>query len=122
MLCEDVQAIHLPHTRDTEANRETARVNYGQLLRKWTEIDVELAHRFGDVEANAYYRDLMSRMRSACGGSKRSLGGLHLQANGMDVVVIGAVFDETGRTDSWQSLFPNATVVSTLPWQAWRFA
>jgi GT2 family glycosyltransferase len=44
--------IHLPHRRNLAANKHTESLNYRYFVKKWPSIEVELAARFGDFEAN----------------------------------------------------------------------
>ncbi len=52
ILCKDIHALHLPHTRNSIANNQTEKRNYMHFLRKWPSLDVELAKAFGDVKSN----------------------------------------------------------------------
>jgi len=97
VLCEDVYAIHLPHARDTSANRKTERQNYGRFLRKWPRADVELAHAFGDVQANSLFLDFKQELRRVSGGDGRTLGCVRGNVGRKDVLLVGARLDDRQR-------------------------
>lgn len=95
VLRPDVCAIHLPHVRDSAANRVTEAANYRRFLRKWPGPDVELAHAIGDVEANACYLGFLAALRSIA-GTGGSVGSVRGRVKGRDVVVTGVLLDPGG--------------------------
>lgn len=93
VLCEDVYAIHLPHTRNTSANRETEKENYQRFLTKWPRPDVELAHAFGDVKANSLFLDFTQERLKIFDNTQSTPGCIHGIARGKSVIILGAAFD-----------------------------
>ena len=87
VLRPDVYALHLPHVRDAAANRVSESRNYRRFLRKWPTHDVELAHAFGDVEANALFRAYTRELAAVSGG--RSLVCLLGTRSGGPIAVVG---------------------------------
>ena len=116
ILREDVHAIHLPHTRDADANRLTEAANYGRFLRKWPRPDVELAYAFGDVAANSLYQGFVKELRAVQGG--RSLGLVRGTVDGRDTLLVGVPIDDShqvsGRADLPER-FDAATDMEVLP-------
>ncbi|MER8072294.1 glycosyltransferase family 2 protein [Streptomyces sp. NPDC094034] len=93
ILREDVYAIHLPHRRDSAANRETEKGNYRRFLRKWPRPDVELAYAFGDVNANSLFLDHLDHVRRQAGNLGRTLGAVRTTVDGSDVLFLGVILD-----------------------------
>lgn len=79
--------------RNQAANRRTEQANYRRFLHKWPRVDVELAHAFGDIEANSLFLDFMTQLRTASGGDPYTLGSVRGSMGGQDVLVVGAVLD-----------------------------
>jgi hypothetical protein len=90
ILKKDVYGLHLPHQRDAAANRESEQANYRRFLRKWPRPDVELAHAFGDVEANRVFLDFRRELATVAGGRGCTLAALRGTANGNQVLILGA--------------------------------
>jgi len=95
VLCPDVYALHLPHLRDSAANRVTEAANYRRFLKKWPKQDVELSYTFGDVEANSLFLGYRRELQEAANGG--TLGTLRGAIDGRDVVVVGVVCDASHR-------------------------
>ena len=95
VLCEDVQAIHLPHSRDAEANRKTEKRNYERFIKKWSTKDVELAYVFGDVQANSMYVDLVAECQKVADGNQ--LGIVAARVGGKDLLFVGSLLDAKGN-------------------------
>jgi GT2 family glycosyltransferase len=114
VLAPDVYALHLPHLRDTAANRATEQRNYRRFLRKWQAPDVELAHAFGDVAANGLFCEYASELARI--GAGRRLGSLHGQAGGRQLVITGVLLDPDGRPADPQVLrcFDDPAAVENL--------
>lgn len=87
VLRPDIYALHLPHMRDAAANRVSESHNYRRFLRKWPARDVELAHAFGDVAANALFLAYTRELAAVSGG--RSLVCLLGTRSGRPVTVVG---------------------------------
>lgn len=94
ILLETVRAIHLPHPRDPEANRNTETVNNRRFLRKWPTPDVELQVAFGDVVANSIYLEFMTERSAVLDKLKGSLGIARGFIDGKDTVLVGIELDE----------------------------
>ncbi len=99
VLRPDICAIHLPHTRNTPANRIMESANYRVFARKWPRLDVELAYAFGDMEANRLYETFRRELATLVGESGR-LGSFRGLRAGRNVLVLGTLNDRTGSTDS----------------------
>lgn len=114
VLRPDVYALHLPHVRDADKNRATESGNYRRFLRKWPAPDVELAHTFGDVDANGLYLDFERELAAAGGGHRlTSLRGTRL---GENVVVVGVRVDDHGRpVDPQVSQLFDGAPIESLP-------
>ncbi|MDP3372320.1 MAG: glycosyltransferase [Candidatus Paracaedibacteraceae bacterium] len=97
ILSEKVRAIHLPHARDPEENRKTETLNYRRFLMKWPSPDVELAHCFGDVEANSLYLDFMEDRRKVMSYLKGHLGIARGFVNGKDTLIVGLELNEANE-------------------------
>ncbi|RKN44910.1 glycosyltransferase family 2 protein [Streptomyces hoynatensis] len=97
VLRPDVYALHLPHLRDRAANERTERANYRRFLRKWPAPDVELAHAFGDVAANARFLGYLEELRKVTGGPPGSLGVARGRACGRDLLLVGVLTGAEGR-------------------------
>ncbi|MEJ3746449.1 glycosyltransferase family 2 protein [Actinomycetes bacterium KLBMP 9797] len=115
VLRPDVYALHLPHLRDTAANRVTELANYRRFLAKWPGPDVELAHAFGDVDANNWFLDYRRELHAVAPG--RSLGSVRGTHGGQPVVVIGVARDPvTGElTPDVRDRFDPGSAVEYLP-------
>ncbi|MFI2710805.1 glycosyltransferase [Micromonospora sp. NPDC018662] len=115
VLRPDVYALHLPHLRDTAANRVTETANYRRFLRKWPGPDVELAHAIGDVEANARYLEFRRELRAV--GEGRPVGTLRGRVAGRSVLVVGAALDPGRRPvdPAVGDLFDDGAAVEALP-------
>jgi glycosyltransferase involved in cell wall biosynthesis len=111
----DVCAIHVPHTRDMLANQVTERENYRRFLRKWAKPDVELAHAFGDVEANRIFLEYQQELRGLDGG--RALGTAKATVGGRDVLFVGVLLDAEQRLADPEvaALVDDPATVETLP-------
>jgi hypothetical protein len=115
LLQHEVCAIHLPHTRDMFANQVTEQQNYRRFLRKWPSPDVELAHAFGDVEANRIFLEFQEELRALDGG--RPLGTVRGTVDGRDVLFVGALFDRHRRLadEHVAAVLDDASVAEMLP-------
>jgi glycosyltransferase involved in cell wall biosynthesis len=115
VLSPDVYALHLPHLRDSAANRVTEAANYRRFLRKWPRYDVELAHAFGDVAANSLFLEYQRELRTVAGDG--ALGTVRGRIDGGDVVVLGVLFDASHRIvdRGVLGLFDDRTDVERLP-------
>jgi GT2 family glycosyltransferase len=115
VLCPDVYALHLPHVRDSAANRITEIANYRRFLRKWPRPDVELAHAFGDVNANSYFLEYQRELRTAANGGV--LGTVRGRIDGSDVLFMGVAFDSSHRAvdRDLMALFDDKPAVEQLP-------
>ncbi len=97
VLREDVYALHLPHVRDMGANRRAESKNFRRFLRKWPGPDVELAHAFGDFDANGLYLEFQKELCAAAGGDGRGLAAIRGTIAGADTLVLGAATEVGGR-------------------------
>lgn len=115
LLRADVCAIHLPHTRDMFENQRSERRNYRRFLRKWPGPDVELAHTFGDVEANRLFLDFERELKVV--GDGHAIGTVRATVDGRDVVFVGAQLDGEGRLADrgLESELDRCSRVETLP-------
>lgn len=95
ILCEDVQAIHLPHARDAQANSKTEKRNYERFIKKWPTKDVELAYVFGDVQANSMYVDLVAECQKVAGGNQ--LGIIAARLDQKEILFVGGLLDAKGN-------------------------
>jgi glycosyltransferase involved in cell wall biosynthesis len=91
VLAPDVYALHLPHVRDSAANRATEERNYRRFLRKWQTPDVELSHAFGDVAANGLFLEYSAELAKI--NAAGPIGSLRGRIGGRDVVLTGAPLD-----------------------------
>lgn len=114
VMCPDMYAQHLPHVRDSGALRRSERVKYRRFLRKWPTPDVELAHAFGEVEANNLYLEYHRELVKASAG--RGLVSLRGEIVGRDVILVGVVLNADGQVDArLLRMFDNAGAVERLP-------
>jgi len=115
VLRPDVYALHLPHLRDAEANRETERENYRRFLRKWPRPDVELAQAFGDVAANSRYLEYVGELERVTGGGR--LGTVRGRIAGREVFMVGAALHADGHLADARlaSLFDRGSATEVLP-------
>lgn len=97
VLSESVRAIHLPHSRDPDANRKTETLNYRRFLLKWPSPDVELCHAFGDVQANSLYLDFMEDRKRVMANFKGTLGVVRGYIDGKHALIIGVELDEMNQ-------------------------
>ena len=67
VLRPEIYGLHLPHKRDTGANRRTGKANAARFLRKWPRRDVELTYVFGDTRANDLWPDYRAELARASG-------------------------------------------------------
>jgi GT2 family glycosyltransferase len=117
VLCEDVQAIHLPHTRDSEANRKTETQNYRRFLLKWPSPDVELAHAFGDVKANSLYWEFMQDRQKVMDSLQGILGSVRGTIDNKDILLIGVELDGDNQIIDYQvrELFDKQSSLEIFP-------
>lgn len=118
VLCPDVCAIHLPHGRNSNANRETERRNYRRFLEKWPRPDVELAHAFGDVQANSLFLEFKRELGNVLGsGESRTLGSVRGNIDGIDALLIGVVLDADGKFSDANvtAMFDRGCGIKVLP-------
>jgi glycosyltransferase involved in cell wall biosynthesis len=117
ILREDVRAIHLPHARDPESNRDTETKNYRRFLQKWPFPDVELAHAFGDVKANSLYIDFMSERSRVFEEIEGLLGSLLGSIDGKVVLCVGVALNEKLEVINPEisTLFDEHTTIEILP-------
>jgi len=110
VLCEDVYAIHLPHTRNQAANQKTEKKNYQRFLQKWPRLDVELACTFGDVKANALYINFTNELKKVTCNEENKFGMIRGSIKGNDVLLIGVELDKNNRfvDKSITDLFDNS--------------
>jgi len=86
VLRPDVYGLHLPHQRDTAANRATEGANYARFLTKWPRRDVELCRVLGDTRANTTWPEYRAILAHASGavsfgvavGTARGGSALHI--------------------------------------------
>lgn len=117
VLCEDVYAIHLPHLRNQSANQKTERQNYLRFLQKWPKLDVELAHAFGDVEANSLFLDFMQALQKLTENGEYALATLRGLAKGKKMLIIGGLVDSNGYVANLDimDIFDDWSRVERLP-------
>lgn len=117
VLCEDVYAIHLPHYRDAEANEKTGKVNFDRFLAKWPSYDVELAHIFGDFEANSLYISLLDKIQKVTGNKGHKLGTVRGKIKSIDTLLIGVIIDDEHCIidEGTKCLFDEICAVEILP-------
>jgi glycosyltransferase involved in cell wall biosynthesis len=104
VLSPDVYALHLPHIRDSAANRRTEEDNYGRFLRKWPARDVELSRTVGDVRANGMWCSYLADLRRASGAA--AFGVARGMVAGHDVVRFGVPLDTAEQPVSPKHLTP----------------
>jgi len=93
VLSEDVRAIHLPHSRDSNENSKAETKNYRHFLRKWPGPDVELAAAFGDIDANALFLDFTCELKRIAGGQTHTLGTVLGSVREKVVLISGVLLD-----------------------------
>lgn len=113
VLRPDVYALHLPHVRDSAANRVTEAANYRRFLRKWPTPDVELAHAVGDVEANAGFLEYQRELRRVGGGAPT--GTVRGRIDGRDVLFVGVGRDTAQAVTELTGRFDDEAAVERLP-------
>jgi glycosyltransferase involved in cell wall biosynthesis len=95
VLRADVYGLHLPHPRNSTANRLTGKANADRFLRKWPARDVELVHLAGDTRANGLwpsYRASLARASDAA-----ALGVAVGAADGGTALLIGLPLDDADK-------------------------
>lgn len=97
ILCEKARAIHLPHVRNSEENSKTETLNYRRFLTKWPSSDVELAHCFGDVQANALYLDFMADQKRVLSSLNGSLGVARGSIGNKATLLVGIELNEMNQ-------------------------
>jgi len=117
VLREDVYALHVPHIRDSAANRVTEGANYHRFLRKWPSRDVELAHAIGDMAANSHYLDFLAELKRLGGDERCGFGTIRGTVGGSDVLVLGADLDDQRRVTDRRllALFDDRSEIEVLP-------
>jgi glycosyltransferase involved in cell wall biosynthesis len=113
VLCPDVYALHLPHIRDSAANRQKEVANYRRFLQKWPRSDVELSFAFGDLAANGLYLEYRRELRAAAGGA--TLGTVRGSIDGQHVVMLGVELDPSGARPEALAVFDRGFEVEQLP-------
>ncbi|MGD0699670.1 MAG: glycosyltransferase [Trebonia sp.] len=94
VLRPDIYGLHLPHKRNTAANRLTGSANAGRFLGKWPRRDVELACVYGDTGANDLWPDYRADLARASGAE--AFGVAVGTAGGGTALRIGVPLDRAG--------------------------
>jgi hypothetical protein len=93
----DVYGLHLPHTRNINANFETLDANKAYFLAKWPILDVELYRAFDSwLDAAEAHRGV-ERELAEVAGEGHTLGVVRGTVDGADVLTVGAVLDGRNR-------------------------
>ncbi|HEX4288864.1 MAG TPA: hypothetical protein VH021_08115, partial [Trebonia sp.] len=95
VLRADVYGLHLPHPRNSTANRLTGKANADRFLRKWPARDVELVHLAGDTRANGLWPSYRASLARASGAA--ALGVAVGTADGGIALLIGVPLDDADK-------------------------
>jgi glycosyltransferase involved in cell wall biosynthesis len=93
----DVYGLHLPHTRNINANGVAAWANNRYYVRKWPRLDLELALAFGWLQAAEVYPEVQRELAEVAGGNGYTLGVVRGTAGGRDILLIGATLDAQSK-------------------------
>lgn len=115
VLCPDVYALHLPHTRDPGANQVTESANYARFLAKWPRRDVELCRVVGDTRANSMWTEYLDDLARASGAA--TFGVAVGTAQGSRAIRVGVSLDRADRPvdDRHAAGFDPANDICLLP-------
>ncbi|MFD6624396.1 glycosyltransferase family 2 protein [Streptomyces diastaticus] len=97
VLRKDLYALHLPHSRDAQANFRTETITYRQFLHKWPRLDVELAAAFNDVDANVLYPRIQAELRDVLPDGAAALGSVRASVAGERTLFLGVPLDADHR-------------------------
>lgn len=98
VLGQGIYGVHMPHRRDTSANRASAHANNRYYLAKWPRLELELALAFGGwLEADRRYPQARRELAGAVAATGHTLGVVRGRVDGADVLAIGVEIDQNGR-------------------------
>lgn len=98
VLGEGIYGVHMPHRRDTAANRSAAQANNRYYLAKWPRLDLELALAFGGwLEADRRYPEAERELAGAVSARGLALSVVRTSIDGADVLAVGVETDRRGR-------------------------
>ena len=122
LLCKDMIALHLPHLRDSEANRKTETQNYQRFLKKWPRYDVELSHTFGDVKANILYVNFVQSLKLSKSSHDKNPRCISGKIHNKNAIIIGLTNTHPeSLLDGWKTIEELPLLGMRLPYRDKKF-
>ncbi|HCT78073.1 MAG TPA: hypothetical protein DGG94_20225 [Micromonosporaceae bacterium] len=114
---ENVYGLHMPHARDTAAESDSHTSNSRYFLAKWPTLGTELSSTFGWEQANIRYAEAQRQVTAAAVTPDHTLGIAYGKANGLDMLIVGAVIEARQRVldPDIRALFDDGSTIEVLP-------